>query len=88
MVLVVAIGERDQEARVGNPLHDGENPLRLDRFLGPRTEPASRMKAGRLLPHRAFSSASRMIRPWETPLRVAVSSSQSASSFVRRTLIV
>lgn len=43
MVLVVAIGESDEEAGVRDTLHVREKPLRVERFLLPRTVPASRM---------------------------------------------
>ena len=41
---IVPIGEGDEEAGVGDTFHERENPLRLERFLGPRTVPARRMK--------------------------------------------
>jgi hypothetical protein len=41
---VGAVRERDQEARVGDSLHDEEKPFRVDRSRGPFAAPASRMK--------------------------------------------
>lgn len=42
---VVPVGERDQKASVRNPFHPWLNPLREERFFGPRTQPASSMYA-------------------------------------------
>ena len=44
MVFIVSVGERDQKSRIGNSLHERENPLRVDKSRAPRTVPASRMK--------------------------------------------
>jgi hypothetical protein len=33
------------EAGIRDAFHERENPLRLERFFGPRTAPAKRMKA-------------------------------------------
>ena len=88
VVLVVGIGKRDQESRVGNSLHERVKPLRVDRSRAPRTVPASRMKDCSPPLSRAFSSCSRMIRPRGTPERLETCSSQVASSFVRRIVTV
>lgn len=41
VVLIVPIGKTDEKTRVCDALHERENPLRLERFLGPRTAPAA-----------------------------------------------
>ena len=56
VMTVVAIGERDQEARVGDALHERVKPLRFERSFGPRTLPASRMYGLLVSPAFAFSS--------------------------------
>jgi hypothetical protein len=53
-VSVVAIGERDQKPGIRDRLQDREKPFREDRYLGPRTAPASLMKERLRL--RAFSN--------------------------------
>ncbi len=88
MVAIVAVGERDEEPRVGDRLHDCEKPPRVDKSFGPRTTPASRMKACCRLLVLAFSSWSRTIFPCGTPVFAAACSNHAASSFVRRTVIV
>jgi hypothetical protein len=82
------IGEGNQEAGIRDALHERENPLRLERFFGPRTLPASRMKVWAPLVVLAFSNWSRTSFPWDTPLLAAVSSSQAARSLVRRIVSV
>src|SRR5438552_18361117 len=88
VVTVIPVCERDQEPGAGEPFHEREKPLRDDRSRAPRTEPARRMNDRRGLTTRAFSSWSRTILPWETPVFAATSSSQTARSLVRRTVIV
>ena len=44
VVPIIPISEGDEEAGVRNSLHERENPLRLERFFGPRIVPAKRMK--------------------------------------------
>jgi len=56
VVPIVPIGERDNEARVGNPLHRLENPLRLERSRAPEIDPARCMNGRRWPPARARSS--------------------------------
>jgi len=85
---VVAVGKGDEEPGVGDALHGREKPLRDERSRAPRTEPASLRKACRLLAARAFSSWSRTILPCGTPAFRADSSSHSASSWLRRTVLV
>jgi hypothetical protein len=63
VVLVGAVGKRHQKSRVGDTFHAREKPFRDDRSLGPRTEPAKRMKDWRALAALAFSSWSRTILP-------------------------
>src|SRR4029434_958287 len=75
-------------AGVPNPLHDRENPLRVERSLGPRTVPARRIKAWALLLALAFSNWSRTSLPCETPLLAAVVASQAASSLLNRMVSV
>jgi hypothetical protein len=43
VMLIVAIGERHEKARVGDPSPDRENPFRSDRSRGPLAEPARAM---------------------------------------------
>jgi hypothetical protein len=88
MMPVVAVGKGDQKARVRDAFHDREKPFREDRSRGPLIDPASRMNGRTEPPDFARSSCSRMIRPCDTPVRAAVSSSQAASSLVRRNDIV
>src|SRR5256885_11627199 len=59
---ISSISKGDQKARICNSLHPREKPLRLERSLGPRTAPASRIKERRE-PPRAFSKWSRIILP-------------------------
>ena len=40
---VAAVGKRDQETCIGDPLHFFEKPFRVERSLGPRTAPANRI---------------------------------------------
>jgi hypothetical protein len=42
---IVSIGKSDEESCVRDAVHEREKPLRLERSFGPRTDPASRMKA-------------------------------------------
>lgn len=56
VVRVRPIAERHQKARIGDPLHEGEKPLRRERSGDFRTAPASRMKGRVEPPARAFSS--------------------------------
>ena len=44
MVPIIPISEGDEETGIRNSLHERENPLRLERFFGPRIAPAKRMK--------------------------------------------
>jgi hypothetical protein len=67
---------------------DAEKPLRRDRVRGPLTAPANRVKGRWPLAALAFSNCSRTICPWATPDRLAVPSSQAASSFSRRVVIM
>jgi hypothetical protein len=85
---VVAIGKCDKKTSVCNAFHEREKPLRDERSRAPFTDPASRMNGRSTPPAFARSSCSRTIRPCEIPVLAAVSSNQSASSFVRRTVIV
>jgi hypothetical protein len=52
MVVVVAVGEGDEEAGIGNALHEREKPLRRDKSSGPLTAPAKRRR--RLHPSAPF----------------------------------
>jgi hypothetical protein len=88
VMAIVAIGESHQKAGVGNPVHERENPFRDDKSRAPCTEPASFMKPPEGPPFFARSSCSRMIRPCDMPVLAAVLSSHSASSLVRRIVIV
>lgn len=88
VVHVRAVGKCDEEPRVGDALHDLENPFLVERFFGAFIDPARRMKDCVLAPALAFSSWSRTIFPWATPVFAAVSSSHRASSGSRRTVIV
>jgi hypothetical protein len=88
MVLVVPVGESDQEARIGDALQGRENPLREDRSFAPLTAPARAMNRRLPEPARALSSCSRMMRLRESPVRAETSSSHSASCLVRRTVVV
>ena len=45
VVSIIPIGKGDEEPSIRDALHERENPLRLERSLGPRTAPAKRMKA-------------------------------------------
>jgi hypothetical protein len=85
---VMAVGKGDQKTRVRDAFHDREKPFREDRSRGPLMDPASRMNGRTEPPALARSSCSRMIRPCDTPVCAAVSSSQAASSLVRRIVIV
>jgi len=67
MVSVVAIRKRHQKSRVGNSLHERENPLRAERSRAPRTEPASLINDGDFPLFRALSSCSRTMRPLGIP---------------------
>src|ERR1700730_17815011 len=87
-MLVIGIRECHQEARVGDTLHDRENPLRVDRSRIPRTEPASLINEGSLPPSRAFSGCSRTMRPFGIPDCFDACSSQVASSLVSRIVTV
>jgi len=88
VMAIVAVGEGDEEPGIRNAPHERANPLREDRSRGPRTEPASRMNDCRGLPVLAFSSWSRTILPWGTPVFAATCSSHAASSLGTRTVIV
>ena len=88
VMIVVAIGKRDKKAGIGDAFHSRENPFRDDRLRAPLTDPASRMNRRSVPPALARSSCSRTMRPCDTPLLAAVASSQSASSFVSRIVIV
>ena len=88
MVLIVPIGKANEEPGIRNAFHKRENPLRLERFFGPRTVPAKRMKAWPPLLVLAFSNWSRTSFPCDTPLLAALSSSQAARSLLRRIVIV
>src|ERR1700733_12733180 len=87
-MLVVGIGKRHQESPVGDTLPERENPLRCDRVRAPRTDPASLINEGCLPLSRTRSSCSRTMRPFGTPDCFDACSSQEASSFVRRMVIV
>jgi hypothetical protein len=43
VVPVMTVGKRHQEPGVRDASHRSEKPFRVERFLGPRTAPASRM---------------------------------------------
>src|SRR5262245_38226698 len=88
VVPVVPIGKTDEKTGIRNALHGRENPLRVERSLGPRTVPARRMKAWAPLLALAFSNWSRTTLPCDTPLLAAVVSSQAASSLLSRMVIV
>jgi len=79
---IVAIGKADEETGGSNPFHERANPLRVERFFGPRTLPARRMKAWVPLPALAFSNWSRTSLPCDTPLLAAAVFSQAASSLL------
>lgn len=83
VVTIVTIRECDEESGVGNARHEREKPLRAERSRGPRTAPAKRMNDCWPLLTLAFSSWSRMIFPWGTPVLAATCSSQTASSLLR-----
>src|SRR2546426_11548930 len=86
---VTTICERHQETGISNAGHLVEKPLRCDRSAGPRTVPARRINFFAFSsPCRARARCSRMSFPWEMPIRLAVSSSQVANSFVIRKVIV
>ncbi len=53
---VISVGECDEKAGIGDAFHVRENPLRFDRFFGPRTLPAKRIKACLALLVLAFSN--------------------------------
>ena len=86
VVIIVAIREHDEKTCVGDGLHLRENPLRLERSVGPATAPAKR-RNGRPVESLAFSSWSRMMRPLGNPVSRAAWSSHSASSSGNRTVI-
>src|SRR5262245_27644423 len=88
VVSIIPISKGDEEPSIRDALHERENPLRLERSLGPRTVPAKRMKAWAPLLALAFSNWSRTSFPCDTPLLAAVSSSQAARSLLRRIVIV
>ena len=67
-----AIAEGDQKSGVSDRFHFREKPLRVERFSGPDTAPASRRNARRS-DFLAFSSSSRMMRPRGKPVFRAVS---------------
>ena len=71
VVLVVPVCKGHDETRIRDTFHALEKPFREERFRGPVTAPASRMKA---LPSdsRAFSNCCRMIRPCGIPVFFAV----------------
>ncbi len=60
---VGSIGKRYEKSRVGDALHDLEKPFLVERFLGPRTDPASRMNERASPLVLALSSCSRTIFP-------------------------
>src|SRR3954468_8247628 len=88
MVDVVSTGEGDEKAGVGDPLHEGEKPLRREKSSGPATAPAKRRKPWPSPLALAFSNWSRTSLPWDTPLRAAATLSQAAISSLRRIEIV
>ena len=88
VVPIVAVCEPHEKAGVGDGLQEREKPFRDERSRGPRTDPASRMKGRPRPPVLAFSSCSRTMRPWDSPVRSAVAASQAANCLVRRTVIV
>ena len=87
VVLISPVSESDKEAGIGDTLHLLEKPFRDERSAGPDTFPARR-RNGRVSTCRAFSSCSRMIFPWDTPVLAAVASSHSARSSGRRMVSV
>ena len=78
----------DKAAGIRNALPERENPLRFERFFGPRTAPTKRKKACSPWLVRAFSNWSRTSFPRATPLLAAVLSNQAARSLLRRIVIV
>ena len=88
VVGVVAVCEGHQKAGVRNRLHGRVKPLRADRSFGPRIAPARRMYGWLESPALALSRWSRTIFPCGTPVFDAMRESQSASSLVRRIVIV
>ncbi len=88
VVTVVPVPESDDESRVRNSLHRRVNPFREERSRGPLSLPAWRRKVRLPRAARAASSCWRTIRPAGNPVLRAVSSSQAASSSVRRIVIV
>src|SRR5438105_9300131 len=87
VVPIVAIRKGGEKAGVRDARHGREKPLREERSRGPLIDPASRMNGRRRPVALAFSSCSRTIRPWESPVRAAVVASQAANCLVRRTVI-
>jgi hypothetical protein len=88
VVRIRPVGERHEKTSIGDALRDLEKSFLDERFRGPRTDPARRMN-GSVSPFAlAFSSCSRTIFPWGTPVLAAVCSSHRASSGSRRTVIV
>ena len=79
MVVIVPVPKRHQKTGVRDRLHLREKPLRVERPAGPATAPAKRRKR-RLAEFRAFSSSSRMMRPFDTPVLRAAWFSHSARS--------
>jgi hypothetical protein len=75
VMIVVTIGERDKKAGVCDAVHERENPFRDERLRAPLTDPARRINRRSVPPAFASSSCSRTIRPWDTPVLAAVSSS-------------
>jgi hypothetical protein len=88
VVGITTINKRDQKTGVGDAFQVREKPLRLERFFGPFTLPARRMKPWLAAVARAFSNCSRTNFPFDTPDLAAVSSSQAASSSLTRIEIV
>jgi hypothetical protein len=89
MMFVATIGKCDEKAGVGNSSHKRANPFRCDRSGGPSTEPARRMNLFVCASaRRSCSSCSRMICPCGMPVRRDFSSSQAATDFGSRTVIV
>jgi len=56
VIPIATVRECHEKARVGDALHECEKPFRDERSRGPRTDPASRMKARPRPAALAFSS--------------------------------
>lgn len=89
MVSIPAIEKSNKESRVGNALHDLENPLRCERFRGPSRLPASsRNGFFSSCCSRRTSIASLTNRPWARPVSLDLRRIHSRESSGSRTVNV